>query len=70
MCLISYANSVHFCHVFEAMLVPLNMFKPSSDFFADHSKAELLCGSFFVIYVSCLSCYAVLSVPCSLVITC
>ena len=46
--------------------MPLNMFKPCSEFFADHSKVVLLLWILFVIYVS----YAVVSVYCSLVITC
>ena len=49
-------------------LVPLNMFKPSSNYFTDRLKAVLLLWILFVICVS-LS-YTVLSVPCSLVITC
>ena len=36
-------------------LVPFNMFKPSSNFFADHSKAVLLLWILFEIHVSCLS---------------
>ena len=35
-------------------LVPLNVFKPPSDLFADRSKAVFF-GLFFLIYVSCLS---------------
>ena len=35
--------------------VPLNMFKPCSDLFADYFKAELLLLIIFVSYVSCLS---------------
>ena len=37
------------------MLIPLNMFKPSSDLFADYSKAVLLLWIIFVKYVSSLS---------------
>ena len=49
-------------------LVPLNMFKPSSNYFTDRLKAVLLLWILFVICVS-LS-YTILSVTCSLVITC
>ena len=53
---------------FRVRLVTLNIFKPSSNLFTDSSKAVLLLCIFFVIYV-CFCC-AVLSVHCSLVITC
>ena len=43
--------------------VPSNMFKPSSKFLTDHSKAVLLLWIYFVI---CVSCFSV--VPCSLVV--
>ena len=46
--------------------VPLNMFEPSNYLFDNRSKMVLLLGIMFRI---CL-CYAVLSVPCNLVITC
>ena len=51
-------------------LVPFNMFKPSSNIFTDSSKAVLLCGSFLLFMIHVRLSYAVLSVPCSLVITC
>ena len=50
-------------------LIPLNMFKPSSRIFTDQSKAVLFCGSFLLFMFHVFLCYAVLSVPCSLVIT-
>ena len=43
------------------------MFKPSSNWLTDRSKAVLLLLILFVIFVSC---HTVLSVPCSLVVTC
>ena len=46
-------------------MLPFKIFKPSS-IFNDCSKAMLLLWIIFVVYVSCLSFYAVLSVPCSL----
>ena len=53
-------------------LVPLNVFKPSSNFFTKYSKAVLLLWIIFVIcllsFHFCL-CHTVLSVHCSLVIT-
>ena len=51
-------------------LVPLNMFKPSSNFFTDRPKAVLLLWILFVIYIQVCLCNAVLSVPCSVEITC
>ena len=36
-------------------LVPLNMFKPSSNFFTDRPKAVLLLWILFVIFISGLS---------------
>ena len=45
-------------------LVPLNMFKPSSDFFTDRSKAMILLWIFFVIYVSRLFCLVSSLQPC------
>ena len=50
--------------VFYATKCKSNMFKPSS------FKAVLLLRVIFAIYASCLSCYAILSVPCSLVVNC
>ena len=46
------------------------MYKPSSDFFTDHSKTVLLLGTLFVIMFHFCLYYIVLSVPCCLVITC
>ena len=48
------------------MLIRLNMFKPSSDDFA----RCFFCGSFLLFMIHICLCYAVLSVPCSLMITC
>ena len=50
-------------------LVPLNMFKSSSNFLMTVPRWCFFCGSFllFMFYVSL--CYATLSVPCSLIIT-
>ena len=42
--------------------------KASSIFFTDRSKAALFCGSFLLFMFHVCLCYAVLSVPCSLVI--
>ena len=54
-------------------LVPLNMFKPFSDLFANCGRC-FFCESFFVIYMNIsfhvYLCYAVLSGHSSLVITC
>ena len=51
-------------------LVSLNMFKPSSDFFADHSKAVLLLRILFC-YLCVMFVFVMLSsANCSLVITC
>ena len=49
-------------------LVPSNMFKPSRDFFTDRSEAVLLLWIFYLFI--CVSCRAVLSVPCSRLVTC
>ena len=52
-------------------LVPLNMFKPSSNFlliFYHIPKWCCFCGSFLLFVFHVCLCYAVLSVPCSLVI--
>ena len=51
-------------------LVPLNMFKPFSIFLLTVTRGRFFCGSVFVIYVSRLSLYANLSVPCRNGITC
>ena len=51
-------------------LVPPNMLRSSSNVLADHSKAVLLLWILFVICVSFFVCHIVLSVPCSLVVTC
>ena len=50
----------------RVILVPLDMFKPSSKYFTDRSNAVLLL--LFVFHV-CLCC-AVWFVPCGLVVTC
>ena len=51
-------------------LVPSNMFKPSSNFLTDRSEAGLLLWILFVIWFRVCFCYTVLSVTCSLVVTC
>ena len=43
------------------------MFKPSSNFLTDRFKAVLLV---WILFVICVSCLTVLSVPRSLVVTC
>ena len=48
-------------------VVPSNMFKPSSNFLTDHSKAVLL---LWILIVICASCHTILSVHCSLMVTC
>ena len=45
-------------------------FKPSSDFVADCSKAVLLLSIIFVIMFHVYLCFAALSVPYSLMVTC
>ena len=50
-------------------LVALNIFKPSS-IFTDHFKTVLLLWAILIFVFHVCICYAVLSVPCSLVITC
>ena len=50
--------------------VPSNIFKPFSNYFWDHSKVVLFCGSILLcVFCLCL-CYTVLSVSFSHVITC
>ena len=44
--------------------------KPSSNFLSDHSKVGLLYGSFLLFLSRVFLCHTVLSVPCSLVVTC
>ena len=56
-------------HQLRVSLAPLNMFK-ASRVFTDSYKAVLLLWILLVIYVSCLSFYNVMFVPCGLVITC
>ena len=51
-------------------LLPLNMFKPSSNFRIDHSKAVLLLWILFVSCISCLSLSYCLVCSCSLEVTC
>ena len=43
------------------------MFKPTNNILTDHSEAPLL---LWILFVICVSCHTVLSVPCSLVVTC
>ena len=63
-------NSYVSCSTLEirVRLVPSNMFKPSSNFLTDHSKAVLRLLVLLLIVV-CV-CHTVLSVPCSLVVSC
>ena len=51
----------------KANVVLSNMLKPSSNFLTDHSKVVLL---LWILFIICASCHTVLSVPCSLVVTC
>ena len=52
-------------------LVPLNMFNPYSDFFADSFPRRcFFYGSFLLVMFHVCLCYAVLTAPCYLVITC
>ena len=51
-------------------MVLLNMFKPSSIFLLTISRLCFFCGSFLSFMIHVCLCYTVLSVPCSLVITC
>ena len=52
-------------------LAPLNRFKPSSrSIFTDRSKAVLLLWIVLFVMLHVCVCYAVVSVPCSLVVTC
>ena len=52
-------------------LAPLNRLKPSSrSIFTDRSKAVLLLWIVLLVMLHVLVCYAVVSVPCSLVVTC
>ena len=39
-------------------------------YFTDRSKAILFCGSFLLVMLHVRGCCAVVSVPCSLVVTC
>ena len=45
----------------------MNRFKPSSEYFTDRSKAVLL---LWIVMLHVGVCWAVVSVPCSLVVTC
>ena len=55
----------------KVRLVPLNMFKPSSIFFLlTVQRRCFFCGSFVLFMFHVCLYYAVLSVPCSLVLTC
>ena len=51
-------------------LVPLNIFKPSSNLFTDLSKVVLLLWILLLFMNHVCLYYTVLSVPCNLVITC
>ena len=51
--------------------MPLNMFKSFTFSFTDRSKAAVLLLWIFLLFMIHVHlCYAILSVPCSLVITC
>ena len=76
MCCVSLRDLFLFSHMglaphrnIRVRLIPRNMFKPSSNYLLTVSIRCFFCGSFliFMFYV-CLY-YAVLSVPCSFVIT-
>ena len=58
---------IHIRNKGEVGTVPSNMFKPSNNFLTDCSKAVLL---LWILFVICVSSHTVLSVPCSLVVTC
>ena len=60
--------SIHI--IIKGKVGTLNMFKPSSNFFTDCLLALLLLWIIFVICVHFCLYYAVLSIPCSLGITC
>ena len=51
-------------------MVPLNMFKTSSNLLLTVPRRFFFCGSFLLFMVHVCLCYIVLSVPCSLLITC
>ena len=51
-------------------MVPTNMFKPSSYFLTDLPSRCFFCGSFLVFVSRACLCHIVLSVPCSIVVTC
>ena len=63
---VSNPSRTWFTSKLRARLVPLNMFKPFSNVLLTVLRRFLFCGFMFH---ACL-CYAVLSVPCSFVITC
>ena len=51
--------------------MPLNRYKPSSkSIFTDRSKAVILLRIVFLVMLHVCVCCAVVSVPCSLVVTC
>ena len=76
LCAVFSCISVTFPHVswsiteIRVSLVPLNMFKPSRNWFTDHSKRCFFCGSFICYFAFIFICYAVLSVSCSPAIYC
>ena len=52
-------------------LAPLNRFKPSSkSILLTVSRRWFFCGSFLLVVLHVGVCFAVMSVPCSLVVTC
>ena len=52
-------------------LAPLNRFKPSSrSILLTVPRRCFFCGSFLLVMLHVCVCYAVVSIPCSLVVTC
>ena len=62
-------KSCIFTSEIRVRLAPSYMFKPSSNLLTDHSKEVLFYGDPFLLFVFYV-CHAILSVPCSLVVTC
>ena len=59
-----------FSDVSERLSFNLDMFKPSSNFLSDHSKAVLLLWIFLLFVFRVCLCYTFLSVSCGPVVTC
>ena len=68
---IFHANQISICFdstsEIRVRFVTLNMFKPSNNFLTGRSKAVLL---LWILFAICISCHTVLSVTCSIVVTC